>query len=553
MQDSPYEQRPWLKQYDYWIPKDINFPRQSINQILDLAALYFRDRPATAFLGAQLTFAEIKRQAMCLAAALASLGIKKGDCVGVMLPNCPQYLISFFAITRLGAIVTNVNPIYTAREVELVAKDSGMRVLITLDLLTEVAQSVQRQTSIAQIISTSAQEYSAQPPTEATIPAGTLSFSALIAAGKPSELPVVQINAEEDVAALVYTGGTTGVPKGAMLTHFNLYAALTQCALVGGPFMARGEDRFLVVIPFFHVYGLVVCAMFGVWHGALQILVPKYDPNLLLAAIRQYQPTYFPGVPTLFIALLNHPEAKEAGLDRIQRFNSGSAPLPIEVLEQFERLSGASIFEGWGMTETTALGTTTPLLSRRRPGTIGVPVTGTDLKIVDLETGERELPLGEEGELCIRGPQVMKGYWQKPEETAKVLRNGWLYTGDVARMDEDGYFTIVQRKKDMILVGGFNVYPNEIEEVLFTHPAVQEAAVIGVPDQYRGEAVKAFVVLKPATEATADELLAFCKERLAKYKLPSLIEFLPALPKSAVGKVLRRELRDLEEAKRGDF
>ena len=286
------------------------------------------------------------------------------------------------------------------------------------------------------------------------------------------------------------------------------------------------------------------------WCGAMQILIPKFDVNLLLEAIKRYQPTYFPGVPTLFISLLNHKEAKRYGLDRVRRFNSGSAPLPIEVIEQFEQLSGAMLYEGYGMTETTALGTTPPTLSKRKPGSIGLPVTGTECKIVDLETGEREVPAGEEGELCMRGPQVMKGYWNKPQETAHALRDGWLHTGDVARMDEDGYFYIVQRKKDMIIVSGFNVYPNEVEEVLFTHPSVKEAAVIGVPCSYRGEAVKAFIVLKPEAQAAAEELIDYCRAHLARYKVPSLIEFAESLPKSAVGKVLRRELREAEDARR---
>lgn len=547
---SLYAERPWLKHYDYWVPPQTNFPRQSVYQILNTAAIYFPDHPATVFLGAQLTFGQIKARADKLAAALVKLGVKQGDRVGVMLPNCPQYLISLFAIVRLGAIVANVNPTYTPREVELVAKDSGMRALITLDVLAEKAKSSKAQTQLEHIISTSLQEYAADASGVFAVPADTLSFRELIADAKTADLPVVAINAEEDVAALVYTGGTTGVPKGAMLTHYNLFAATLQCALWGGPFIKRGEDRFLLVIPFFHVYGLVVGILFGVWQAALQVLVPKFDPNALLQAIKAYEPTYFPGVPTLFIALLNHPDAQNSGLERIQRFNSGSAPLPVEVIEQFERLSGAALFEGWGMTETTALGSSTPMFAKRKPGSIGLPVTGTELKIVDLEEGVREVPLGEEGELCIRGPQIMKGYWDKPEETAKVLRDGWLYTGDVARMDEDGYFFIVQRKKDLILVGGFNVYPNEIEDVLFTHPGIKEVAVIGVPDQYKGEAVKAFVVLKEGAQATAEELSDYCQERLAKYKLPSFIEFIAALPKSAVGKVLRRELREAEEAKR---
>jgi long-chain acyl-CoA synthetase len=550
LQPSPYAAKPWLKHYDYWVPAEANYPRQSVYQALNTAVMYCGGRPATAFLGAQLTYAEIKEQADKLATALARWGIQKGDRVGVMLPNCPQYVISFFAITRLGAIVANVNPIYTPREVELVAKDSGMRLLITLDALAHVSQAVQANTQIEQLITTSVQAYSSDHRHAPPAPAGTLSFSELIASVDKPALPSVAINAEEDVAALVYTGGTTGAPKGAMLTHYNLFATAAMCSLWSHEFIKRGEERLLLVIPYFHVYGLVVGLLFGTWAGALQILIPKYDVNMLLAAINVYEPTFFPGVPTLFISLLNHPEAKNSKLGRIRRFNSGSAPLPIEVLEQFEALSGAALAEGWGMTETSALGTSTAMLAKRKPGSIGLPMPNTELKIVDLENGAREMPLGEAGELCIRGPQIMKGYWNKPEETARTIRDGWLYTGDVARMDADGYFYIVQRKKDMILVSGFNVYPNEIEDVLFTHPAVKECAVIGVPDQYRGEAVKVFLVLKEGESATAEEISAFCRERLAKYKLPSFVEFIEALPKSAVGKVLRRELRELEEAKR---
>lgn len=546
---SPYAQKPWLKHYDYWVPAELNYPRQSIYNVLNIAASHFGDNLATAFLGAQLTYKDIKAQAEKLATALAQMGVRKGDRVGIMLPNCPQYIISFFAIVRLGAIVTNVNPIYTPREVELVAKDSGMRLLITLDVLSPISLGIKGNTSIEQIITTSVQAYGHDQRHAPSTPEGTLSFSALIAGIEKPELPSVEINAEEDVAALVYTGGTTGTPKGAMLTHYNLFAPAVQCHVWGQEYFKRGHEKFLLVIPFFHVYGLVVGLVYGTFAGALQILIPKYDVNMLLAAVNTYEPSFFPGVPTLFISLLNHPEAAHSKLGAIRRLNSGSAPCPVEVIERFEAMSGAALFEGWGMTETSALGTSTAMFAKRKPGSIGLPVPNTEMKIVDLEKGSTEVPLGETGELCIRGPQIMKGYWNKPEETAQTLRDGWLYTGDVARMDEDGYFYIVQRKKDMILVSGYNVYPNEIEDVLFMHAAVKECAVIGVPDQYRGEAVKAFIVLKDGATATTEDIQAFCRERLAKYKLPTHIEFMNALPKSAVGKILRRELRELEEAK----
>jgi long-chain acyl-CoA synthetase len=546
---SVYTRKPWLKHYDFWVPDKMNFPRQPVHQILDLSALQFGDRPAVAFQNAQLTYSEIKVQVDRLATALAGLGITKGDRVGIMLPNCPQYLISFFAIVRLGAIVTNINPIYTPREVEIVASDSGMRAVITLDVLAGIMSHVQAQSQIEHIITTSFGAYSTD--LQATGPSpGTLSLAELIDGVNVPDLPRVEIDPAEDIAVLQYTGGTTGVPKGAMLTHANLFAAVLQCSVWSSYFVERGNERFLLVLPFSHVYGMVVGAIFGVWCGAMQILVPKFDVNLLLAAIERYRPTFFPGVPTLFISMLNHPGSRSAGLGSIRRFNSGSAPLPIEVLEQFEQMSGAVLYEGYGMTETASLATTTPTLSKRKPGSIGLPVTGTECKIVDLKTGERELPIGEEGELCVRGPQVMKGYWNRPEETAAVMRDGWLYTGDIARMDEDGYFTIVQRKKDMIIVSGFNVYPTEIEDVLFTHPAVKEVGVIGVPCAYRGEAVKAFIILTAEVATAAEELIEYCRARLARHKVPSFIEFVESLPKSAIGKVLRRELQETEATRR---
>lgn len=545
--DSPYAAKPWLKHYDFWVDPEPNMPRQPLYQILQIASVAYRDKPATAFLGAFLTFGEVKSQVDRLASALSKLGVAKGDRVGIMLPNCPQYLIGFFAVVRLGAIVANVNPIYTPREVEAVAKDSGMKAMIVLDLMAQTVLGVRPNTRIETVVVTSVQEYSANPEIAPAVPAGTLSFKRLIQETEIA-LPRVAITPEEDVAVLQYTGGTTGVPKGAMLTHFNLYSNVIQSYIWGRELTQSGDERYLMVIPYFHIYGQTVGMLLGTWNGAMQIPVPKFDPDALIQAIKTYKPTFFPGVPTLYISMLNHPEIKTCGLEYVRRFNSGSAPLPVEVIEQFEQLSGAMLYEGYGLTETSPTTHSTPTLARRKPGSIGLTYPATEAKIVDLENGTEEVPLGQEGELCIRGPQVMKGYWNRPDETAIALRDGWLYTGDVARMDEDGYFYIVQRKKDMIIVGGFNVYPNEVEDVLFTHPAVLEAAVIGVPDQYRGESVKAFVVLKPGAAATVEELSEFCKTNLAKYKVPSVIRVVPSLPKSAVGKVLRRELREMEKA-----
>jgi long-chain acyl-CoA synthetase len=544
--DSAYAAKPWLKNYDLWAPAEINPPNQPLYQILQVASGAYREKPAVAFMGAFIDFGEAKKLVDLLATALQKLGVVKGDRVGIMLPNCPQYLLSFFAVVRLGAIVVNVNPIYTPREVEMVAKDSGMRAIIALDLLAPNIFGVRANTALEHVIVTSLLDYSATPDKAPPTPEGALSFKSLIGGVDEVDLPRVEIDPAEDVAVLQYTGGTTGVPKGAMLTHRNLYTNTLQSWTWAGPLTRQGDERYLMVIPYFHIYGQTVGLLLGAWNGAMQIPIPKFDPNLLIEAIKQYKPTFFPGAPTLYISMLNHPEIKNCGLENVRRFNSGSAPLPLEVIERFEKMSGAMLYEGYGLTEASPTTHSTPTLAKRKIGSIGLPFPSTDCKIVDLETGERVVPVGEAGELCVRGPQVMKGYWNRPEETAIALRDGWLYTGDVARMDEDGFFYIVQRKKDMIIVSGFNVYPNEVEDVLFTHPAVMEAAVIGVPDQYRGEAVKAFITLRPGANATADEVIEFCRANLAKYKIPSLIEFLPSLPKSAVGKVLRRELREME-------
>jgi len=353
---------------------------------------------------------------------------------------------------------------------------------------------------------------------------------------------------------LQYTGGTTGTPKGAMLSHGNIFANVVQTIAWTNPmYIHSGEERYLVVIPYFHIYAFSVCMMMGLWIGALQVIHPKYEPDAVLASIKRFRPTYFPAVPTVFVSLLNHPKVLEHGLDLVRQFNSGGAPCPVEVLEQWERTIGRPLYEGYGLSETSPVTHTTPQLARRRMGSIGLPVPDTDMKIVDVEHGTREMPVGVAGEICISGPQVMKGYWHKPEESARVLRADadgriWFHTGDIGIMDADGFSTIVQRKKDMIIVDGFNVYPSEVESVLYSHPAVRLAAVIGVPDTYHGETVKACIAFKPGASATPDEIIAFCRTSLTDYKVPRAVEIRDTLPMSAVGKILYRVLRDEQAA-----
>ncbi|MBD0369683.1 MAG: long-chain fatty acid--CoA ligase [Pyrinomonadaceae bacterium] len=550
---SVYARRPWLNHYDYWVKPHMNYPRRPLHEILRLTAAEVPDRPATAFLGAHLTYGQIKEQAARLGTALARLGVRQGDRVGIMLPNCPQYVVATFAILRLGATVVNVNPLYTPREVLVVAQDSGMKAMLTLDILAPVTLAVRDKTGIENVIITSAAEYSIAAHACPTIE-GTLRMADLMAGVDEPDLPRVEINPDEDVAVLQYTGGTTGVPKGAMLTHYNIFANVIQTEAWAHRAPRRGEDTYLLVIPYFHIYGFTVGMMAGTWMGVQQVLIPKYDVDALLNAIRDYKPTYFPAVPTIYISLLNHPKAKEYGIDKIRTFNSGSAPLPVEVIERFERVTGGTLNEGYGLSEASPVTHSTAMLARRKPGSIGLPLPDTDIKIVDLENGTREVAVGEEGELCIAGPQVMKGYWNREDETNIALRKDeagrtWLYTGDVARMDEDGYSYIVQRKKDMIIVSGFNVYPSEVEGILYTHPSVMEAGVIGIPHAYRGEMVKAFVVLKQGATTTPEELIEHCKTGLAEFKVPCHVEIRESLPKTAVGKILHRVLREEEQAK----
>ncbi len=522
MRESPYAARPWLQHYDYWVRPSLTYPGRPLADILSISAVEQPDKAATWFLGAQLTFLDIKRQSDALAGALAGLGIVKGDRVGIMLPNCPQYIITAFAILRLGAVVVNINPSYTAREMLTVASDSTPRVVITLDALAPLIQGVRAQTSIEHVIVTSLAEYSAAAAAPRRVD-GTLTLADLLASPR-AVLPKLDIG-PDDVAVLQYTGGTTGTPKGAMLTHANIFANVVQTEVWTNPaYVYARSERYLVVIPYFHIYAFTVCMMMGIRIGALQIIHPKYDPEQVLASIRDLRPTYFPAVPTVFVSLLNHPRVFEHGLERVRLFNSGGAPCPVDVLEDFERRIGRPLNEGYGLSETSPVTHSTPQLALRKIGTIGLPVPDTDQKIVDVEAGTHEVAIGEAGELCICGPQVMKGYWNKPDETARALRRGadgriWFHTGDIATMDADGYTSIA-------------------------HPAVRLAAVIGIPDAYHGEVVKACIALKPGASASVDEIVAYCRTSLTEYKVPRHVEVRDTLPMSAVGKILYRVLRD---------
>lgn len=470
-------------------------------------------------------------------------GLRKGDRVALMLPNCPDFVVSYYAILSLGGIVVNTNPMYVEREIEYQVNDSGARMIITLADLYFRIKNIWANTGLEKVFLTRLDGKPEEMPDDAVW------LPDLYAEERPDP-PGVDIDPVEDVALFQYTGGTTGVPKAAMLTHFNLYVNTQQA----DQFFSGGawKQRIIGVQPFFHVAGMTSCMNICVAAGTTMIPLSRFVPADVAKVISEYEPTFFNGVPTMFTALLNSPDLKDFNdYGKVGLYKSGAGPIPLEILNRMkDKLKGTNsiINEGYGLSEASPVAISCPTFDLRdKTGSIGIPYPGTFAAVVDVETGTRALPPGEVGELVIKGPQVMKGYWNRPEDTAKALRNGWLYTGDLARMDEDGFFYIVDRKKDIIIAGGYNIYPREVEEVLYEHPKVQEAVVAGVPHEYRGETVKAFVVLKEGQSATEEEIIAHCRQRLAPYKAPKMIEFRQDLPKTSAGKLLKRVLVEEEK------
>lgn len=554
----PLSARPWTKFYPEGVPETLEYPEESLAVPLFRQARTHPDRKAMIYFNRGVSYRQLLDEVQRMAGALQALGVGKGDRVAIMLPNTPQCVVAYYAVLWLGAVVVMVNPLYTPRELEIQLKDSGASYLIGLDVLYPRIEQVRSNTALKHVIVTGLGEYMPVPlrwlfpivrrDMVGKIPPGAdVHRWADLLRHKPITEPA-SVAAKEDLAVLQYTGGTTGTPKGAMLTHFNLYANCVQISVWLSKFRER-DFRVLAALPFFHVYGLTTVLNYAVFGGGTMILVPRFEVNDILKLIQKHKPHVFPGAPTMYVAINNHPKAAELDLSSIEACVSGAAPLPVEVQMKFEQLTGGRLVEGYGLTEASPVTHSNPVWGRRKEGSIGLPWPDTDCRIIDRETGE-DVPLGEPGELLIRGPQVMQGYWNKPEETAAALQDGWLHTGDIATVDEEGYFYIVDREKDMIIAGGFNIYPREIEEVLYAHPAVQEAAVIGVPDAYRGETVKAFVVLKEGHRATAEELIRYSREHLAAYKAPKEVEFRDELPKTLVGKVLRRVLKEEEERRR---
>lgn len=553
-------ERPWLSCYEPKVPESIQYPDIPLCQFLSDSAKRYPEKDALSFYGKGTTYRVLSEQADRFANALIGLGVKKGDRVAIMLPNIPQCVVAYYGALKMGAVVVMTNPLYVDREIQIQMSDSGAETIVALDFFYPRIESVLKETPLKNIILTSVRDalpwlLSLLYPLKArkegqwvkiqkTPP--IYDMKSLMASA--SSAPPTQKVSSSDLALLQYTGGTTGTPKGVMLSHHNLVVNAIQCRR-WMPSLLDREERFLAVIPFFHVYGMSTCMNMAILLSSTLILQARFVTKDVLKAIHQLQPTIFMGVQAMYVAINNFPKLKDYDLSSIKACISGAGPLHQEVQHQFEENTGGKLVEGYGLSEASPVTHANPIDGLRKIGAIGLPLSDTLAKIVDKENSDKILGVGEIGELAVKGPQVMQGYWQQEEETAHVLKEGWLYTGDMARMDEEGFFYIVDRKKDMIKTTGENVYPREVEDVLFQFQKVQDAVVVGLPDQFAGEIIKAYIVLKTDTSATEEEILDFCKEKLAKFKVPKTIEFRTELPKTIIGKVLRRVLLE-EEMKR---
>ncbi len=551
--------RLWHKAYAPGVPNEIEIEKITMPDVLTRTTREFPDHTAFIYMGKRISYRELEGLVNRFTRALIALGVKKGDKVGMLLPNIPQVIIADHATYRIGAVTAMNNPLYTERELEYQLNDSDTKVLVTLDLLLPRALKLKDATQIETIITCHINDF-LPFPIKQLFPFVKKDMYRKVKPQKdvyqfmdllkthPDD-PVENAAKWDDVAALIYTGGTTGVSKGAMLTHANISGVIQQWA-AWFPELNKGEESIMGIYPVFHSAGYSVSQNLTILNGWTCILVPRPEPTTIVEMLKKFKPTFLPGVPTIYTGLLANEEFCKMDLSFVKGYFGGAAPLPEDTLKQLKDLHGAIIYDVYGATENTAFATATPWGGKVKPGTVGVPIPNTDLKIVDLETGTQELEQGKEGEICIKGPQIMKGYYKKPEETAATIRDGWFYIGDIGFLDEDGYLTISDRKKDLIVASGFNIYPIEIDDILFSHPKILEACVIGIPDEYRGETVKAYIVVKPGETLTEEEVIQYLKDKLAAYKVPKVIEFIDELPKSAIGKILRRELREMDKKKR---
>ncbi len=556
MSETSSVERPWFAHYDEGVPHVVDVPRAPIQSLLNQAAQQHADRPAVVFQNLTLTYGELKDKAEALAASLRQRGVEEGDRVSIMLPNLPQTFIAFWGVIKAGATAVMTNPLYMESELLHQLTDAGVRHMITLDVfwpkiaelrdrlglevcyVTRIGDALRFPLNLLQAFSVWRQGGRIDVPYDGrTVVAWKDLFRTR------DRLCVTPADPHTAPAVLQYTGGTTGIAKGAVLTHANFMANVEQLMAIIGH---AGKQRhvFLALLPLFHVFGLTITLILPARMAAEVVPMPRYVPGDMLEAFKKYKFTAFIGAPSIFISLLQQKNLPKYDLRHIVFCISGSAPMPVNWLRRFEEVTGTGITEGFGLTEASPVTHANPVFGMQKPGSIGVPLPGTDARIVDMETGVESLPPNSIGELVIKGPQVMAGYWNRPEDTARTIRDGWLFTGDIAYMDDDGYFHIVDRKKDLIIVGGFNVYPREIDEVLHSHPKIREAVTVGVSHRSRGETIKAYIVPKEGETLTVPEVVAYCRRKLASFKVPRMIEFRDELPKSMVGKVLRRVLRE---------
>ncbi len=557
-----YSEKPWLKSYEKGVPPHIDYERSCMPEFLVRSAERFADRTALIYSGQRVTYRQLEDMTNRFAACLADFGVCRRDAVAVLLTNSIPCVVAYFAILKIGAVAVLLNPLSSDAELVHQLNDSGSGLLVTAGLPGQRLVELHARTGVHDIIRVSPYEHLSFAEKiiislrgKRYIPKGRRAKGIHPVHGwrqcmqRYQPDPSVPSCRFDDVAIYQYTGGITGVSKGVMLTQANLS---TQVQVLKTWFTSfdAGREIVLGALPFFHVFGLTAVLNFAVYMGWTVILVPKPRPGLLLRAIRKHRPTFAPLVPTMYVGMMNHRHLDKTDMTCLRGCFSGSAPLPVEVIHDFETIAGTTIVEGFGMTETAPVTHINPFSGRfRKVGSVGIPLPDTECRIVDMTEGVEDMPVGERGELIIRGPQVMKGYRGMPGETAQALRDGWVYTGDIATMDEEGFFYIIDRKKDLIISGGYNIYPHEIEGVLEMHSKVREACAVGFPDRKQGELVKVFVVLKDGEMAVEDELIAYCRDKLARYKWPRKIEFRDELPKSATGEILRKELR-MEELDR---
>ncbi len=546
------ESKPWHRSYAPGVPHYLKIEEITLSRALTRSTAKRAGMPAMNYMGREITYSELEALVNRFARALLALGVAPGDKVALVLPNLPQMTVAVYAAFRVGAVVVPNNPLYTERELAYQLNDSGATVAVVLDLLLPRMLSLKEKTGVKKIVTCHINDFLPFPKKQIyplvkkkmyrkiAPQENVFRFTDLLK--QHPDTPVEELSSWEDVAAILYTGGTTGASKGVMLTHANISANVQQFA-AWLPGVKEGE-KLLAVYPYFHSAGFTAMQNFALWAGLTALIVPRPDPASVAKMVKQYQPDYLPGVPTIYAGLLANKDFTSMDLSFIKGFFAGASPLPPDIYNRLMQLTGKPIIDVYGLTESTPIATASPWKGKIKPGTVGLPVPNTDIKIVDIETGTKEMPAGEAGEILIKGPQVMRGYYRNPEETEQTLRDGWLYTGDIGFIDGEGYLSVIDRRKDLIIAGGFNVYPTEVDNVLSAHPAVQEACTVGVPDQYRVETVISFVVPRSGETLSEAELIRYCKENMAAYKVPRKIHFIDELPKSAIGKILRRELRE---------